>query len=100
MDLTPRFELHLVNAWLGCLPLLLNGVVITALRPAVARRMADMTGYTRRERTATVVASLLPYPFMLLSVWTPFGASAPLLGTRAVSARPATSPFAAARHPC
>jgi len=33
-----------------------------------AKRMADMTGYTPREKLATVVASLLPFMILASSV--------------------------------
>jgi len=46
--------------------------VATALRGDLARRLSDMTGYTPRERAFTVAASLLPYPFMVLAIFTPF----------------------------
>jgi len=72
MDLTPRFEPGLLNAWLLCVPLLAHGIIIVALRKDVARRMSDMTGYTSRERLVTAAASLAPYPWMALTVWTPF----------------------------
>jgi protein-S-isoprenylcysteine O-methyltransferase Ste14 len=67
-------RLGLCNAWLLCAPLLLAGVVMTVVRPGLARRMADMSGYSARERAVTVAASLLPYPFMVLSAWMPLGA--------------------------
>ena len=34
--------------------------------------MADMTGYTNREKLITISASLLPYPFMIMTIWTAF----------------------------
>lgn len=79
MDLTPHLELAVLNAWIGCVPLLVNGALVSILRPAVAKRMADMTGYTRSERLAAIVASLMPYPFMVLSIWTPFSRVLPLV---------------------
>ena len=41
--------------------------------------MSDMTGYSAKEKSFTVAASLAPYPFMLATVWTPFTAVLPLL---------------------
>jgi protein-S-isoprenylcysteine O-methyltransferase Ste14 len=66
-------------AWPLCLPLLLGGLYVSIWQRPVAKRMADMTGYSRGERLVTMAASLLPYPFMALTVWTPFCASLPLL---------------------
>jgi protein-S-isoprenylcysteine O-methyltransferase Ste14 len=67
-----RLEAHLLNPWLMCLPLVLEGIYVAVFRRDVARRMADMTGYTRMERAFTIGASTTPYPFMVLTVWTPF----------------------------
>jgi protein-S-isoprenylcysteine O-methyltransferase Ste14 len=77
--LVPKFELGLFNAWLLCVPLLIAGVWIAGTRRDVAKRMSDMTGYSAREKLFTVVASLAPYPFMLLTVWTPFTSTTGLL---------------------
>lgn len=70
-----------MNAWILCIPFLVPAFILGALRKEIAARMADMTGYTRREKFFTVAASLAPYPFMLITVWTPFTAlRAPLYG--------------------
>nr|MDA8101316.1 methyltransferase [Nitrospiraceae bacterium] len=45
---------------------------VTLVRRDVARRLGDMTGYTTREKAATVIASLSTYPFMVLTLFTPF----------------------------
>jgi protein-S-isoprenylcysteine O-methyltransferase Ste14 len=75
-----RFNAGLLNAWLLCLPIVLVGILVMARRRDVARRMADMTGYTARERLVTIAASLTPYPFMALTVWTPLSSQPVLLG--------------------
>jgi protein-S-isoprenylcysteine O-methyltransferase Ste14 len=67
-----RLTLAFWNAWLLCVPMVLSGGVSTCLRRDLARRLSDMTGYTPRERMFTVIASMLPYPFMVLAVFTPF----------------------------
>ncbi len=77
--LPPDFRLGLTNAWLLCLPLLGGGLYLGAARKDVARRMSDMTGYTAKERFFTIAASLAPYPFMIVSAWTPFISNTPLL---------------------
>ncbi len=38
-----------------------------------------MTGYTAREKRFTVAASIMPYPFMLATVWMPFTTMRPLV---------------------
>ena len=78
-----HLSLGLWNGWLLCVPLILAGGVVTGLRSDVARRMADTSGYTRRERAIAAVASLLPYPMMILSVWSPLTRSPALLGAGA-----------------
>ena len=45
----------------------------------LSKRMADMTGYTAREKFFTIAASVMPYPFMVLTVWKPFTSIIPLL---------------------
>ncbi len=70
--LFPRFAIGLLNAWVPCVPVLLAGIFVMGVRRDVARRMADRTGYTRREKLFTIAASLMPYPYMALTVWTPF----------------------------
>ncbi|WP_459816442.1 methyltransferase family protein [Geotalea toluenoxydans] len=41
--------------------------------------MSDMTGYNVRERFFTIGASVAPYPFMVVAVWTPFTSLKPAL---------------------
>lgn len=45
----------------------------------IAKRMSDMTGYSAREKFFTVAASIAPYPFMLVTIWTPFASIPPLV---------------------
>jgi protein-S-isoprenylcysteine O-methyltransferase Ste14 len=77
--LAPRFGIGIMNGWLLCVPILLVGIYLMAVRRDVARRMSDMTGYTPKEKGFTIAASLTPYPFMALTVWTPFTSRVDLL---------------------
>ena len=79
MDLLPTFRLGLMNAWWLILPLVLTTVYICAMKKELARRMSDMTGYDAGERIFTVSASFAPYPFMIVTVWTPFTTLKPVL---------------------
>jgi protein-S-isoprenylcysteine O-methyltransferase Ste14 len=72
MNLIGTASLSLYNSWWLSVPLILAGIFVSLFRKDVARRMSDMTGYTRKERLVTIAASLLPYPFMLLTLWVPF----------------------------
>jgi protein-S-isoprenylcysteine O-methyltransferase Ste14 len=71
-DVAPRFGFGVFNAWLLCVPILVVALYLVVARREAARRMADMTGYTPREKLFTVAASLTPYPFMGLAVCAPF----------------------------
>jgi protein-S-isoprenylcysteine O-methyltransferase Ste14 len=66
------FKLSIWNAWLLSLPFFAFGVFFMGLKKDVAKRMADMTGYSVREKVFTVTASIAPYLFMIATVWTPF----------------------------
>ena len=72
------FEPGICNAWLLSLPFFAFGVVFMGMKKEIARRMSDMTGYSAKEKSFTVAASLAPYPFMFATVWTPFTAALPL----------------------
>jgi protein-S-isoprenylcysteine O-methyltransferase Ste14 len=79
MSLTPRLALGFWNAWLLCLPMVLVGLLVTAPRKDVAKRLSDMTGYAGNEKLFTVAASLLPYPFIGLATFTPLASMGALL---------------------
>jgi len=76
--LTPPFILGLPNVWILCVPVVL-GMAVCGLKKGVAKRMSDMTGYNARERFYTIGASVAPYPFMVVAVWTPFTSIKPAL---------------------
>jgi protein-S-isoprenylcysteine O-methyltransferase Ste14 len=67
------------NAWVLVLPFLLVAVSMTGVNKDLSKRLSDMTGYTERERLVTVIASLAPYPFMIVTLWLPFTSVFPLL---------------------
>lgn len=50
MDLLPAFRLGLLNGWWFILPMVLPMAYVATARKDVAARLADMTGYTSRER--------------------------------------------------
>jgi len=74
-----QFTSGLLNGWLLTVPLIAVSLVLALLRPSAARRMADMTGYSTRERAATIAASVAPYPFFVATIWTPLVRSWPTL---------------------
>jgi len=79
MSLQPAFEPGLLNAWLLCIPLFAQMIYFITIKPDIARRMSDMSGYDTKEKLFTVAASVAPYPFMLATVWTPFTSILPFL---------------------
>lgn len=73
-----RFELGIWNAWLLSLPFFILVTFMVVTKKDLIKRMSDMTGYTAREKFFTVSASILPYPFLIATIWVPF-ISVPLL---------------------
>ena len=79
VHLNDKLSFGLLNAWLLCVPLILLSIFIAIFRKGVAKRMSNMTGYDVRQKFFTVAASLAPYPFMVLTFWTPFTPTIPQL---------------------
>jgi protein-S-isoprenylcysteine O-methyltransferase Ste14 len=77
---TAKLAIGFLNAWLLCVPLLLPGIFVGVVRKDVAKRMSDMTGYSAKEKFFTVAASIAPYPFVVLTLWTPFTKTKALFG--------------------
>ena len=73
------FRLSIWNVWVLSLPFFIIGLFFMGMKKEVAKRMSDMTGYSDRERAFTLLASVAPYPFMIVTVWTPFTTTLPLL---------------------
>jgi len=78
-DLMATFELGMFNAWLLSLPFVIITTIMVGLKKNIVKRMSDMTGYTAREKFITMSASLLPYPFMIATIWVPLITLLPLL---------------------
>ncbi len=69
-------KIAFVNTWLLSLPLILVFSCISVFHRDTAKRLGDMSGYTTGEKAWTMLASLAPYPFMILTVFTPFTSNA------------------------
>ena len=80
------------------LPMLASGVLVSARRKDVAKRLSSMTGYTGKEKLVTVTASLLPYPFMGVAIVTPLRAVGVLLFLGVLSSLIGSIGFAATLH--
>lgn len=73
------FELSVWNTWILSLPFFALGVLFLGMKKDIAKRMSDMTGYTKKEKIFTILASISPYPFLITTIWTPFTTILPLL---------------------
>jgi len=68
-------NIQLYNAWFLTVPIILVGIYIAVFYRDAAKRMADMTGYSRKEKVFTVSASMTPHLFTLLTVFIPLSAN-------------------------
>jgi len=73
------FELSIWNAWPLSAAFFVVGMFFMGMRKEMAKRMSNMTGYSRKEKLFTILASIAPYPFMIATIWTPFTKSLALL---------------------
>jgi len=62
---------NLFNAWFLAVPIIIVGIYIAVRHRDTAKRMADMTGYSRKEKAVTVSASSIPHLFTLLTIFIP-----------------------------
>ncbi len=68
-------QVNFFNAWLLAVPIFIIGIYIAVRHRDTAKRMADMTGYSRKEKTVTVSASSAPHLFTLLTIFIPLSPS-------------------------
>ncbi len=68
-------QINLFNAWFLAVPIFIVGIYIAVRHRDTAKRMADMTGYSRKEKAVTVSASSAPHLFTLLTIFTPLSPS-------------------------
>lgn len=64
-------HMSLLSAWFLSVPMVLIFAYIAIFHRATAKRMSDMTGYTTKEKAIAALASTAPYPFMILTAFTP-----------------------------
>ncbi|MBN2358824.1 MAG: isoprenylcysteine carboxylmethyltransferase family protein [Deltaproteobacteria bacterium] len=79
MDSLPLIGGPPPDAWILALPLVLPGLFLALFRRPVLRRMSDLVGYSRSERLSASLASIVQYPFWLITIWTPLADSPALL---------------------
>ncbi len=68
-------QIKLFNAWILAAPLILVGLYVAVFHRNTARRMADTTGYSRREKAITISASTSPHLFTLLTIFIPLSSN-------------------------
>jgi protein-S-isoprenylcysteine O-methyltransferase Ste14 len=68
-------QMNLFNAWLLVVPIFTVGVYIALRHRDTAKRMADMSGYSRIEKGISVSASLAPHLFTLMTLFIPVSPS-------------------------
>lgn len=68
-------QISLFNAWFLSVPMIIIFAYVSVFHTATTKRMGDMNGYTPKEKAAAVLASLSPYPFMIMTVFIPLSAN-------------------------
>ncbi len=63
------------NAWVLAVPLLFLPLYIAVRHRDATKRMADMSGNTRKEKAVTIAASLTHHLFMLLFIFIPLSSN-------------------------
>ena len=71
MSLTPEFGIGLWNAWLGVVPILLPIWILMIVNREFARRIADTSGYTAKDKTMAGLSMLAYYAVILYSIVVP-----------------------------
>ena len=64
-------RIDLFNAWVLSAPIIIIGIYVAVFHRGAAKRMADMTGYSQKEKAAAVSASMSPHLFTLLTIFIP-----------------------------
>lgn len=70
-----NLQIGISNTWILLIPFILISIYIPIKRKDIAKRMSDMTGYTSKEKMFTVIASIMPYPFLIFTIWLSFSGS-------------------------
>lgn len=68
-------QINLFNAWILAVPIIIVGIYVAVFHRGTAKRMADMSGYSRKEGAITVSASIAPHLFTLLTLFIPLSSN-------------------------
>lgn len=68
-------HVHLFNAWFLAVPILSAGIYVAVFHRDTVKRMADMTGYSQKEKALAVSASSTPHLFTLVAFFIPLSSN-------------------------
>ena len=66
------FKIGWCNGWLGTIPIILSMIILFILNKEAAKRAADMSAYTAKEKCQTFVSTFVFFGAVLYSVVLPF----------------------------
>ena len=71
MCLITDFKIGWLNAWLGCIPIILSMIIIFVPNKESLKRAGDMSSYTIKEKMRALVSSFIFFGAMLYAVTLP-----------------------------
>jgi protein-S-isoprenylcysteine O-methyltransferase Ste14 len=71
MCLITDFKIGWLNAWLGCIPIILSMIIIFGPNKESLKRASDMSSYTIKEKIRALVSSFIFFGAMLYAVTLP-----------------------------
>jgi steroid 5-alpha reductase family enzyme len=71
MCLITDFKISWLNAWLGCIPIVISMIIIFVPNKESLKRASDMSSYTMKEKTRAFVSSFIFFGAMLYAVTVP-----------------------------
>lgn len=71
MSLITDFKIGWLNAWLGCIPIILSMIIIFVPNKKSLKRAGDMSSYTIKEKIRALVSSFIFFGALLYAVTLP-----------------------------
>jgi protein-S-isoprenylcysteine O-methyltransferase Ste14 len=65
------FKIDWLNAWLGCIPIILSMIITFVPNKKSLKRASDMSSYTLKEKTRALVSSFIFFGAMLYTIILP-----------------------------
>jgi protein-S-isoprenylcysteine O-methyltransferase Ste14 len=65
------FKIGWLNAWLGCIPIILSMIIIFVPNKASLKRASDMSSYTLKEKIRALASSFIFFGVMLYTIKLP-----------------------------